>query len=82
MIKVISVRPLNDYKLFIKLSNGKEGIFDVSPYLGKGIFQELKDEKYFCNVKVAFGGILWPNEQDFSAETIEYELQQEKIPSL
>jgi len=75
MVKVVSVEPMENYRLKIKLSTGKQGIFDVSPYLDKGVFCELKEENYFRQVKVAFGGIIWPHEQDFSPETIEYELQ-------
>ena len=80
MVKVISVEPIENYKLRILLSNGKKGIFDVSPYLDKGVFQELKEQQYFRSVKVAYGGVMWPHEQDFSAETIEYELQHEELP--
>ena len=78
MVKVISAEPIENYKLRILLSNGKKGIFDVSPYLDKGVFQELKEQQYFRSVKVAYGGVMWPHEQDFSAETIEYELQDEE----
>jgi len=76
MIKVISVDPIEDYKLRIEFSDGRKGIFDVSPYIDKGVFIELKDKTYFRSVRAAFGGIMWPHEQDFSAETIECELQE------
>jgi hypothetical protein len=76
MIKVMRVDPMEDYKLRIRFSNGRKGIFDVSPYIDKGVFVELKDKAYFRSVRPAFGGIMWPHEQDFSAETIEYELQE------
>ena len=75
MVKVISAEPIENHRLRIQLSNGKKGVFDVSPYLDKGVFQELKEPQYFRSVKVAYGGVMWPHEQDFSAETIEYELQ-------
>jgi len=75
MVKVISVEPMEHYKLKIQLSNGKHGLFNISPYLDKGVFKELKDPMYFCLVKLAFGGVMWPHEQDFSAETIECELE-------
>jgi hypothetical protein len=77
MIRVISVQPLENHRLRIRLSNDKTGIFDVSPYLDKGVFYELRDPHYFRLVKVAFGGIMWPHEQDFSADTIEYDLEEE-----
>jgi hypothetical protein len=82
MVKVISAEPIENHKLIILLSNGKKGIFDVSPYLDKGVFHELKELPYFRLVKVAYGGVLWPHEQDFSAETIEYELQESPNKSL
>ena len=56
-------------------SNGKEGEFDVSPWLEMGIFRELKDRDYFRQVRITYGGIAWPNEQDLSADTIEHEMR-------
>lgn len=76
MNKVISVEPRNSYRLLIKLSNGKVGEFDVSRYLNKGIFVELKDLAYFKRVKIVFGGVAWPHEQDFSVDTIEIEMKE------
>lgn len=73
-ILVVSAEPINGYRLRIRLSNGKTGVFDVSPYLDKGVFTELRDPQYFRRVRVAFGGVMWPHEQDFSAETVECEL--------
>jgi len=76
MIKVIAVDPIEDYKLRVEFSNGRKGVFDVSPYIDKGVFVELKDKAYFRFVRPAFGGIMWPHEQDFSPETTEHELQE------
>ena len=78
MVKVISVEPSEYYRLRIILSNNRKGVFDVTPYLDKGIFTELKDEAYFRRVRAAHGGVVWPHEQDFSAETIEHELQRQQ----
>jgi hypothetical protein len=47
MNKLISVEPRDNYILLITLSNGKLGEFDVSRYLNKEIFKELKDHGYF-----------------------------------
>ncbi len=80
MVKVISVEAIENHKLLVSLSNSKKGIFNVSPYLDKGVFRELRDPEYFRRVRVAYGGVTWPHEQDFSAETIEYELQREQSP--
>lgn len=44
--------------------------FDVKPYLDFGVFRELKDLAYFNQVKLAFGTVQWPHEQDFSPDTL------------
>ena len=75
MLKVKKIKPHDNYLLFVELSNGKKGLFDVKPYLEKGIFTELKNTEYFITGRLAFGGVVWPNEQDFSADTIEFEMQ-------
>ena len=62
--------PLADYKLRIQFVNDELKEFDVTPFLEKGIFSELKDESYFKQVRVAFGSVEWPNEQDFSKDTL------------
>lgn len=67
---VLNVEPENDYKLAITFDNGEKRIFDVTPFLNKGIFSELKNINYFRRVKFAFGSIEWPHEQDFSKDTL------------
>ena len=68
--KVIKVKPENDYKLAITFDNGEKRIFDVTPFLDKDVFVELKNIDYFRKVRVAFGTIEWPHEQDFSNDTL------------
>jgi hypothetical protein len=68
--EVMHAEALANHKLRIRFSNNEEKEFDVSPYLDKGIFTELKDETYFKSVRVAFGAVEWPNEQDFSKDTL------------
>lgn len=67
---VITVKPENGYKLAVTFENGEKRLFDVTPFLEKGVFSELKDINYFKKVKVAFGAIEWPHEQDFSKDTL------------
>lgn len=75
MDKIIKAIPLKDYKVKILSSNGVTGVFDVKPYLGGSAFHELADEDYFSLVKPAHYGIAWPNEQDFSSDTIIWDIQ-------
>ncbi len=78
MKDVTDFKILPDYRIQVILSNGKHGIFDVKPYLEKGAFAELKDYRYFSRAKIEYGTIVWPNEQDFSPETIEMRMEEDK----
>jgi hypothetical protein len=68
--KVVKVAPQEDFTLLLSFSNGEQRIFDAKPYLSKGIFKELDNANYFSQVKPFFGGVGWPHEQDFSADTL------------
>ena len=68
--KVLIVIPLENFKLRLHLDNNEVRIFDTKPYLEKGIFQELKNSHYFQQVRTFFGGVQWPNDQDFSPATL------------
>lgn len=75
MLKVEHVSYHEDYTLLVELTDGSVGYFDVTPYIGKGIFTQLKDTNYLKLVKINFCGISWPAGQDFSADTIACEMQ-------
>jgi hypothetical protein len=70
MDTITQATPLGDYKIRIVTSGGLSGIFDVKPYLKGSAFRELAEENYFRQVKPAHHGIRWPNDQDFSSDTI------------
>jgi len=48
---VARVEPLDQYTLHVELEDGRQGTFDMTPYLEKGVFQELKDPAYFLQQK-------------------------------
>jgi hypothetical protein len=64
------VEPLDDYRIHIELVNGREGTFDMRPYLEHGVFRELKDLDYFRQVRVVLGAVTWPHGQDIAPETL------------
>ena len=69
-LAVKEVKPIDNYKLILTFENNEVKIFDMIPYLDKGIFQELKDENLFKAVKVSFDSIEWPHEADIDPETL------------
>ena len=48
--RVKKVSPNPDYTISLTFENGENKIFDVKPYLEKGIFQDLKTIQYFLNI--------------------------------
>jgi hypothetical protein len=69
-LSVVSVRPLDDYKLELVFENNEKKIFDVTPYLNRGVFQKLRDKDYFKKVKVSFDTVEWPDEIDLEPEVL------------
>ena len=61
---------LDEYKLLVTFENGEVELFDMNPYLDKGIFRELKDLSLFKSAKVNFDTVEWQNEADIDPETL------------
>ncbi|MBN1930770.1 MAG: DUF2442 domain-containing protein [Desulfobacterales bacterium] len=68
--RVKEVSPNPDYTIILTFENGEKKIFDVKPYLEKGIFRELKDLKIFNSVKPFLGSVQWKGGQDFCPDTL------------
>ncbi|MEW6557315.1 MAG: DUF2442 domain-containing protein [Elusimicrobiota bacterium] len=68
--RVKSVVANDDYTLLITFKNGETKTFDMSDYLGFGVFVELKDKNYFKQVKHFMGTISWPHGQDICPDTL------------
>jgi hypothetical protein len=64
------VRPLPDYRIYVEVEDGRKGIFDLKPYLNRGILRELEDASYFRQVGILFGAVTWPHNQDIAPETL------------
>ena len=72
---VKTVRPLPDFRLYLEIQDGRMGIFDMNPYLDRGVFRELRDVNYFNQVGVLMGAVTWPHEQDIAPDTLVAEMQ-------
>jgi len=74
--RVLRVQANDDHSLTITFTNVETRRLDVKPYLGRGVFQELRSLSYFKAVRPVLGTIQWPNEQDFCPDS----LYEESIP--
>ena len=61
LITVVSVRPLENHKLWLRFSTGETKIFDFSPLLDNTVFTALKDHASFMSVYIDYGVTVWNN---------------------
>ncbi len=67
---VKNVKALNDYKLALEFENEERRIFDLKPYLSRGIFIRLQNYVVFQAVRVVAGPVEWPGGLDLSYDTL------------
>lgn len=69
-VGVIDAKPLENYTLLLTFDNNEKRIFNVTPYLEKGIFAQLRDLKTFKTVRVEFDSVAWANGADIDPEVL------------
>ena len=67
---VTRVVPNDDFTLAITFDNGEEGLVDMKPHLGFGVFQKIADYESFKCVHVAFDTIEWDCGVDLDPEFV------------
>jgi len=72
---VKQVLPREDYQLELIFENGEHRIFDMKPYLQRGVFVCLQDYAKFQGARVVAGSVEWPGEIDLSYDTLYLESQ-------
>lgn len=58
-IKVSGVRPLDDFRLWLRFSTGETKIFDFKPLLSEVAFAPLADKSVFNGVYIDYGVAVW-----------------------
>lgn len=56
-LAVKDVRTIENYKLLLTFDDDSVKLFDMKPFLEKGIFKELRDEALFKTARVSFDSI-------------------------
>ncbi len=68
----VDVRPMSNYRLWIRFDNNEQRILDVSPYIKGEWYGRLADESYFSTVKADGYTIAWPDGQDLCPDEVYY----------
>ncbi len=58
-IKVCGVRPLDDWMLWLRFSNGEAKVYDCKHLLSFKAFEPLKDINVFKGVYIDYGVVVW-----------------------
>lgn len=58
-IKISGVKPLKDFKLWLRFNTGETKIFDFKPLLKEPAFIPLSDAETFNGVYIDYGVTVW-----------------------
>jgi hypothetical protein len=70
---IVAVKPLGEYRLYLRFEDGTEGIVDLAERLAfRGVFEPLRDPACFAQVRVdnELGTIAWPNGADLDPDVL------------
>ena len=76
-MSITEVVPKDNFTLYIKSEDGREGMFDVKPYLDSEAFEPLKDKREFERIYNGNYFVEWDCGADLSADTIEARLEKQ-----
>jgi Protein of unknown function (DUF2442) len=68
--RIIAVTAQENFTLLLEFDNHERRIFDMKPFMDKGIFRALQDKTTFASVKPLLGSIQWSNGADLCPDTL------------
>jgi hypothetical protein len=78
IIKVVALKVVGDCSLWLRFSDGQEGVRDFSDILAEGgsMIEPLRDPAMFRRAFISFGVPSWPNGLDLDAVNLHRELEE------
>jgi hypothetical protein len=86
-MKIVELSPRENYGLFLRYEDGTEGVVDLSPLAGRGVFAAWLVPGVFEQARLSDAGVPeWPGELDLCADALYMRLTgksaEEIFPSL
>lgn len=77
MIKVVEARAVDDRRLWVRFSNGREGVRDFADIFAEGgvMVEPLRDPAMFRRVFLEFGTPCWPTGYDIDPIALYREME-------
>ena len=87
MHRILEIKPLADYRLWLRYDDGTEGAVDLSHLAGRGVFSSWKDPDQFADVSLSESGApTWGDRADLCPDALYLRLTDrsptEEYPSL
>ncbi|RTL63782.1 MAG: DUF2442 domain-containing protein [Hyphomicrobiales bacterium] len=78
LVDVLRVRPLEGYKIWLRFTDGSEGVRDLAELVAQSgpMLEPLRDPAYFARVFVEMGAPTWPNGFDLDPIQLYIELRE------
>jgi hypothetical protein len=70
MVFVSQAFPIPGFSLRLTFTNGEWRLFNVRPYLDKGVFRQLQNFARFSQVRVVAGTLAWPGQFGLCPDTL------------
>jgi hypothetical protein len=71
MVKITTVKVLQDYRLELAFNDGVCGVVDLSDLVGKGVFTLWRDPSAFEQVRIGpFGELVWRDQVDLCPDSL------------
>jgi hypothetical protein len=82
-VDVVAVKPMGDYRIWVRFSNGREGVRDFSDVIAQGgeMVVALRDKALFRRVVVQRHVPTWPNGYAIDATNLHMEMEREHLLS-
>ena len=79
IVKVLELKVLDDHRLWLRFSDGCEGVRDCADILSEGgpMVEPLRDPSMFRRAFLSFGVPSWPNGFDLDAINLHIELKKQ-----
>lgn len=83
MERVVEVKPREGFAIWLRYTDGTEGVVDLSDVAGKGVFSAWKDRKVFESVRVGESGAPeWPGGLDICPDALYMEITGKSLADL
>jgi len=70
MLRISEIIPFSKFMLKVVFENGEQKICNISQFMDKGAFKELKDEALFKRIRNTGFSVEWPNQIELSSDTL------------